>query len=428
MSPRRPFRVALAAAALSAAFFLPAGAIRADDWTQFRGPGRENRSAETGLLKQWPKGGPPMAWKAKGLGAGYSTVSIAGGKIFTMGDMPDGNSYVHAMDESDGRHLWSAKIGQAGGGGDTDPNRTGTRCTPTVAGDKLYVLGQYGDLVCLNAADGKENWRVSLTKDFGGELQTWAYAESPLVDGNKVICTPGSKQGTLLALDKANGKKLWQTKDWTAVPMYASAIVADIGGVRQYVQIAAKSRNECDVAGVAADDGRVLWRASFPGRTAVAAAPVYHDNTVVVAAGYGVGAFGYRIANAGGKFTAAQVWESKDLKNHHGGLVRVGDVVFGSNDPRYLACLDFKTGKERWKSDEPGKGSLTFADGNLVYRPENGATVYLIAADPAGYKLNGQLDQPERTGKPAWAYPVVANGKLYLRDQDNLFCYDVRGK
>jgi outer membrane protein assembly factor BamB len=427
MYSRRPFKTAFAAIALSTAFLCP-GPARGEDWPQFRGADRENRSKETGLLKEWPKGGPPMAWKAKGLGAGYSTVSVAGGKIFTMGDLPDGNSYAHAMEESDGRHLWSAKIGKAGGGQDTDPNRTGTRCTPTVDGDKLYVLGQYGDLVCLNAADGKENWRVSLTKDFGGQLQTWAYAESPLVDGNKVICTPGGREGTLLALDKATGKKLWQSKEWTGAAMYVSPVVAEIGGVRQYLQIAVKSRNECDVAGVAADNGRVLWKATFPGRTAVAASPVYHDNVVVVAAGYGVGAFGYRITQSGGNFAAEQIWESKDLKNHHGGFVRVGDVVFGSNDPRYLACLDFKTGKERWKTDETGKGSVTFADGNLVYRPENGATVHLVAADPAAYQSRGQLEQPERTGKPAWAYPVVANGKLYLRDQDNLFCYDVKAK
>jgi outer membrane protein assembly factor BamB len=330
------------------------------------------------------------------------------------------------MDESDGRHLWSAKVGQAGGGGDTEPTRTGTRCTPTIDGATVYALGQYGDLVCLNAADGRENWRVSLTKDFGGQLQTWAYAESPLVDGNKVICTPGGPKGTLLALDKATGKKLWQSKEWTDTAQYASPIVREIGGVRQVIQVTMKS-----VAGVAVADGKLLWRADFPGRTAIAAAPVFHDNHVLVAAGYGVGAFCYKItppARPGGTFAVETAWETKDLKNHHGGFVRVGDVVFGANDPRYLVCLDFKTGKEKWKSDEPGKGSLTFADGNLIYRPENGATVHLVAADPTGYKPHGQFDQPERTSKPAWSYPVVANGKLYLRDQDNLFCYDLKAK
>lgn len=417
---------ALAAAAVFSAalsLFPLAGAARADDWAQFRGPDRENRSAETGLLKQWPESGPPLVWKAKGLGEGYATVAVVNGRIYTMGDK-DGASHLLAFSEKSGQPLWSLKVGKAGGGEDTTAERQGARCTPVVDGQQVYALGPFGELVCANALNGKEIWRADLVKDFGGVLQRWGFAETPLVDGPKLICTPGGPQGTLLALDKNTGKKIWQSKEWTDEAQYASPIARDIGGLRQYIQFTQKS-----VAGVSAEDGRVLWKAPFPGRVAVAAAPVYHDNHVLVSAGYGVGATCYKITAAGGgKFTAEKAWDSKGLKSHHGGFVRVGDFVYGSNDPRSLVCLQFKTGDQRWSSDEAGKGSLTFADGHLIYRPEQGATVFLVEATPDGFREKGRFEQPDRTGRPAWAYPVVADGRLYLRDQDTLLCYDVKAK
>src|SRR5688572_12831039 len=225
-------RLALAAASLVSV--LAAAPTRAADWPQWRGPDRDGVSKETGLLKQWPKEGPPLAWKATGLGTGHSSVSVAKGRIYTMGDGPDGN-YVHALDEKSGKHLWSTKLGKAGGGGDQTPARTGTRCTPTVDGDKLFVLGQYGELACLTT-DGKEVWRKDLVKEFGGVVQRWGYSESPLVDGDKVICTPGGSKGTLLALDKNSGKVLWQSKELTDPAQYSTPIIATIGGVRQYGQ------------------------------------------------------------------------------------------------------------------------------------------------------------------------------------------------
>ena len=223
------------------------------------------------------------AARIRGSSAGHSSVSVAKGRIYTMGDGPDG-SYVRALDEKTGKVLWSTKLGRAGGGGDRDPNRTGTRCTPTVDGDHLYVLGQYGEVACLTT-DGKEVWRADLVATYGGKVQNWAYAESPLVDGDKVICTPGGAKGTILALDKKTGKPVWQSKEWTDEVHYSSPIIATIGGVRQYVQQTQKS-----VAGVAADDGRLLWKADRPeGRVAVIPTPIEKEGLVYVAAGYGVG-------------------------------------------------------------------------------------------------------------------------------------------
>ena len=394
---------------------------RAADWPQWRGPDRDGVSKETGLLQTWPQGGPPLAWKATGLGEGHSSVSVAAGRIYTMGDGRDG-SYVHALDEKTGKHLWSTKLGRAGGGEDTTPNRTGARGTPTVDGNKLYVLGQYGEVACFTT-DGKEVWRADLVKDYGGRVNRWAYSESPLVDGEKVIVTPGGAKGTVLALDKNTGRPLWQSKEWTDGAHYASATIATIGGVRQYVQQTEKS-----VAGVAADDGRLLWKASRPeGRTAVVPTPIEKDGMVFVAAGYGVGCHLFKVTpGAGGKFSVEQVYANKDMKNHHGGVVLLGEHVYGANDPGMLTCMELKTGKVAWSDRAPGKGSLVIADGRIYFRNEQSpGEVTLVEATPEGYREAGSFTPPDASGRNTWPHPVVANGKLYLRDQDVLLCYDV---
>lgn len=419
---------ARSAAALAAfvVWTLAAPFARGDDWPQWRGPNRDGISRETGLLTQWPQEGPPLAWKATGVGTGHSSVSVANGRIFTMGDGPDG-SYVRALDEKTGRPLWATKLGKAGGGGDGDPNRTGTRCTPTVDGDRLYVLGQYGELACLTT-DGKVVWRADLVQDYGGEVQRWAYAESPLVDGDKLVCTPGGAKGAMLALDKSTGKPLWQSKEWTDQAQYSSPIIATIGGVRQYVQQTEKS-----VAGVAADDGRLLWKAGRPeGRVAVIPTPLEKDGLVYVAAGYGVGCHAFKVtppAAAGGKFSVEPVYANKDMKNHHGGVILLGDHVYGTNDPGILTSMDFKTGQVAWTDRSVGKGSIVIADGRLYLRSEQPpGAMALVEATPEGYKEAGQFSPPAPSGKPTWPHPVIANGKLYLRDQDTLLCYDIAAK
>jgi outer membrane protein assembly factor BamB len=389
---------------------------RADsDWPQWRGPMRDNHSADTGLLKQWPEGGPPLAWKAKGVGTGYSSVSVAGGRIFTMGDGPD-SSYVHALKLDGGGKLWSAKVGRTGG------SYEGTRSTPTVDGDRVYALGQWGDLVCLEAVGGKEIWRKNLEKDFGGHMMSgWGYSESVLVDGEKVVCTPGGDKGTILALNKDTGDVVWRTKEFKDSAAYSSLVPAEIGGVRQYVQL-----TDASVVGVAADSGKLLWRAPRKGETAVIPTPVVHDNHVFVTSGYGVGCNLFRVTESAGKFKAEQVYASKNLTNHHGGVVLVGDYLYGTDD-RQLICMEFLTGKVAWKDRGVGKGSVVYADGNLYVRGEGGpGAVALVEATPKGYRERGQFEQPDRSDKNSWAHPVVAGGKLYLRDQDVLLCYDVR--
>lgn len=389
----------------------------AGDWPQWRGPNRDDISTETGLLKAWPAGGPPLAWKARGLGVGYSSVAVAGGKIFTMGDSPDAGT-VRALDAKDGSVLWTSPIGRPGG------NYPGTRCTPTVDGTLVYALGQFGNFVCLEAATGQEVWKKSFGKDFGGSGGGWNYTESPLVDGNKVIVTPGGKNGAIVALDKKTGAVLWRATEYTDRAEYSSLITESIGGVRQYIQLTGES-----VAGVAAADGKLLWRAPRRGSTAIITTPVYHNGHVYVTSGYGVGCNLFKITKTGAGFQTEQVYANKEMANHHGGVIRVGDHIYGHSDSKGWICQKFLTGEVVWSSNKIGKGSITCADGRFYLRSEGGkGTVALIEATPEAYKETGRFEQPERSGQNSWAHPVIANGKLYLRDQDLLLCYDVKQK
>jgi outer membrane protein assembly factor BamB len=411
------FGLAVAGAAPSGGTSTPAGRSPSD-WPQWRGPTPDNHSPDTGLLKEWPKDGPPLAWKASGIGRGYSSVSVGDKRIYTMGDAADGG-YVHALALDGGKKLWSTKVGRPGG------NYPGTRSTPTLDGDRVYALGQWGDLVCLEADTGKLVWQKNLEKDFGGKMMSgWGYAESVLVDGDKVVCTPGGPKGTILALNANTGEVVWRTKDFTDDAAYSSLVPTEIGGVRQYVQL-----TDASVVGVAADSGKVLWRADRKGETAVIPTPVVYNEYVFVTSGYGVGCNLFRVTpGQGGKFSVKQVYANKDLTNHHGGVVRVGDFVYGT-DERQLVCMNLLTGKVAWKDRSVGKGSIVFADGMLYVRGEgNEGTVALVEATPDGYREKGRFDQPDRSSERSWPHPVVAGGKLYLRDQDLLLCYDVKGK
>jgi len=396
-------------------------AASADDWPQWRGPNRDDISKETGLLKQWPAAGPSLAWKVTGVGGGFSSVAVAQGKIFTLGDV-DGASSIVALKESDGSRVWVAKLGEPGG----HDKYPGTRSTPTVDGELLYALNQHGDLVCVESATGKERWRKSLTRDFGGAMMSgWRYSESPLVDGDRVLCTPGGTKGTVVALNKKTGALLWQTKDFTDRAGYSSIITATIGGVRQYVQLTGDS-----VAGLAPDSGKVLWRAPRSGRTAVITTPVVRDDLVFVTSSYGVGCNVFKVTKDSAGFKAEQTYASGDMKNHHGGVVELNGFIYGSSDsPSAFTCLDLKSGDVKWAERSIGKGAVTCAGGLLIHRAESGrGTVTLIEPTPAGFKSHGSFDQPDRSRAAAWPHPVVANGKLYIRDQDVLLCYNVKAK
>jgi outer membrane protein assembly factor BamB len=398
---------------------LIASTALAIDWPQWRGPNRDNVSTETGLLKEWPKGGPALVWKATGLGQGFSTVSVVGDRIYTMGDGPD-SSYIRCISLSDGKPIWSTKVGKPGG------DHPGTRCTPTVDGQMVYALGQWGDLVAVNAADGKEVWRKSMKNDFQGKMMSgWGYAESPLVDGDKVVCTPGGNGGAMVALNKADGKVIWRSKDFTDSAAYSSIVPAEIGGAKQYVQL-----TNASVVGIDPENGKVLWKAPRSGDVAVVATPVVKDDCVLVTSSYKTaGCNLFKITKDGNSFKAEEVYTNHDLANHHGGVVLVGDYVYGHSDKQGWVCMEYKTGNLKWNSSKLGKGSIAYADGHLYCRSEGGkGTIVLIEADPSGWKETGRFDQPDRSRDNSWPQPVIAGGKLFIRDGDVLLCYDVKAK
>ena len=544
------------------------GALSAEfDWPQWQGPDRTAHSKETGLLKEWPQAGPPIAWKSTGLGGGDSTPSISGGRIYGMSHRGE-DEVVWALSEKDGKELWAVRIGPAFTTS-WHQSKEGPSATPTVDADRLYVLGLAGNLVCLRAGDGNILWQRSLMADFGGRMPMWSYRESPLVDGDRVIATPGGEAVSMVALNKLNGEVVWKalvpekagqppqtrsenrpnvietdpvlssldqdhnrqisteelagaptvlltldknqdgklTEDEVAPPSaaaaanpgrrrpqglirmmkshsamdadgdgvlsaaelknsavalrkidanrdgkltedevgmkhfgpqdtgagYSSAIVVDFGGRRQYVQFLATT-----VAGVSATDGRLLWRYDKPanGMKLNISTPIHHEGHIFAASAYGAGGGLAKLStSASGEMVADEVWFSKNMENHHGGVILHDGALFGANGGNgggYLACLDFKTGEVLWNERDSDKrrvtkGSVAFADGRIYYRTEEGPVV-LIEPSRKEYLERGRFTQPDRTDKPAWAHPVIANGRLYIRDQGTLFCYDVKAK
>jgi outer membrane protein assembly factor BamB len=393
-----------------------------DDWPQWRGPNHDGISTETGLLKDWPEGGPKLAWKVKGLGDGYASVSVFGDRIYTAGDK-GAESFVEALNLGDGKAIWSAKLGKSGSVG--DPQFEGPRATPSTDGELVLAVGQRGEMVCLKAHNGQEVWRKDYTKDFGGTLPMWGYAESPLIDGDKVVITPGGSRGAMVALDKKTGVLLWQSKGFTDEAHYSSVIIAELNGVRQYIQLTPAS-----VVGIGAADGKLLWKAPRKGSTAVIPTPIYDDGFVYVTSGYGAGCNLFKINSDSGKFTAEQVYANRVMVNHHGGVIKAGDYVYGYSEGKGWTCQDFKSGEAKWQDKTKlGKGSLVYADGRFYLRQEDkNGTVALIEASAEGYREHGRFDQPDRSSKKSWPHPVVAGGKLFLRDQDVLLCYDIKGR
>jgi outer membrane protein assembly factor BamB len=389
------------------------------DWPQWRGPDRADVSKETGLLKKWPTEGPKRVWLFENAGNGYSGPAIANGKYFTIGTR-DNNECVLALDANTGKELWVAKIGAKL---DNDWG-SGPRGTPTVDGDHVYALSGKGDLGCISVADGKVVWTASMNA-LGGKTPDWGYTESVLVDGDKVICTPGGSKGALAAFNKADGKVIWRSTDFTDDAQYASIIPADINGQRQYIQLSMRH-----LVGISAKDGKQLWSSDWPGRTAVIPTPIYRDSHVYFSSGYGVGCKLVKI-EAGNKATT--VYENKVMKNHHGGVILVGDHLYGYSDGSGWMCQDFKSGDEVWaERNKLGKGAIACADGMLYCLDEGSGTVVLSEASPKGWSEHGRFKLDPQTKIRSsrgriWTHPVISNGKLYLRDQDLIYCYDVKG-
>jgi outer membrane protein assembly factor BamB len=398
-----------------------ANSLWADDWPQWNGPNRDGKSADTGLLAQWPAGGPKLAWKATGFGGGYSEISVVGDHLYTLGDV-SGYSCLIAAGADGGKILWTTKLGNPGSPEVTGYTFPGPRSTPAVDGDLIFAMDAWGDLVCVNSADGKEQWHKSLVSDFGGPTPTWGYAESPLVDGDQVIVTPGGAKGAMVALNKKTGELIWQSKNFTDAAHYSSIVPAEIGGARQYVQLTAEH-----VVGISAKDGSVLWKATRKGNVAVVPTPLVMGSEVYVTSGYGVGCNLFKVTASGEKFSVAQVYANHVMVNHHGGAVRVGDYIFGYSDSKGLTCQNARTGEAVWAEKSAiKKGSVAYADGKLYCRQEDDGTMVLVDAAPGSYAEKGRFSQPDRASEKAWSHPVIANGKLYLRDQDLLLCYDVK--
>jgi outer membrane protein assembly factor BamB len=404
------FIVVLAAAAT------PRGQSAAIDWPQWRGPDRTGVSKETGLLAQWPKSGPPVAWSAAMLGAGYGSVAVRGDSVWVQG-MRNRQSVVSSLNRSDGKLQWVRILGAAG---DNDRG-SGPRSTPTADGDRLYVLSESGDLACLRVNDGSVVWQRNILKDFNGRNINWLLSESPLVDGNVVIVTPGGRGAGMVALDKMSGKTVWVSKELSDEAGYASPVVADVGGVRAIMTITAEAG-----VGVRASDGKLLWRYSpVANGTANIATPVYSDGKVFYTTSYGTGAALLGLRATGQDVRAQEIYFTRDMKNHHGGVVLVNGHIYGYNDS-ILTCLEFASGKMIWRDRSVGKGAVTYADGHLYILSENN-TVGLVEATPAGYREKGRFSVADQ-GWPSWAHPVVSGGRLYIRNQGTLTSYDVRAK
>jgi outer membrane protein assembly factor BamB len=397
---------------------------RGDDWPQWRGPNRDDVSKEKGLLRTWPAEGPKLLWTYAEAGIGYSGPAVVGDHLYTLGG--DGTTTsVYALDVRNPRRVWSTEIGAFFHNGNGD----GPRATPTVDGNILFVLTGSGDLACVETATGRKRWQLNMARDLGGQMASgWGYTESPLVDGDRLVCTPGGKDGALAALDKKTGKVLWRSKQYTAPAVYSSIVPAEVYGVREYIQLTGHG-----VVGVAADDGRLMWSNDQNGHGISVTTPVFHDNSVYLTTSYGVGCGLVRVTGNASEQKAEKAYDAQARRvmfNHHGGVVRVGAYLYGYSDGKGWVCQDFKTGREVWSSNQLGKGSLTYAEGRLYCYTEGDGTVCLVDASPDGWKERGRFRIPRQSQLNRqgliWTHPVVANGRLYLRDQDLLFCYDVK--
>jgi outer membrane protein assembly factor BamB len=436
--PRRPaaratgVRTILAAIGLAAAVIVPTRGQSAaappapgNDWPQWRGPERSGVSRETGLMKQWPSSGPAAQWSANGLGAGYGAVAVKGTQVFVQG-LKNRQSVVTSLGRADGKVQWTRPIGS----GQENDRGSGPRSTPTVDGDRVFVLTETGDLAALRAQDGTIVWQRNVLREFNAPNIEWLLSESPLVDGDKVIVTPGGRNAGMVALEKTTGKTIWTAKELSDEAGYASPIVADVQGVRIVADVqgvrTVMTLTSAAGVGVRASDGKLMWRnRSAANGTANAATPVFANNSVFYTSSYGQGAALLSLTAQGGDVRAQEVYFTRDMQNHHGGVIAIGTTLYGFHNS-ILAAMDMPTGKTLWRNRSVGKGALTYADG-LFYILSEDNVMGLAEATPTGYKEHGRFSVTDQ-GFPSWAHPVVAGGRLYVRNQGTLATYDIRGK
>ncbi|MCC6393718.1 MAG: PQQ-binding-like beta-propeller repeat protein [Bryobacterales bacterium] len=388
------------------------GSALGADWPQWRGIHRDGISPETGLLKSWPAAGPKLVWKATGLGEGFSSFAVVKGRLYTQGQRGN-QEYVMAYDVSNGKKTWET----AAGGSFRERRGHGPRGTPTVDADRLYALSADGTLVSLDPATGKQMWGYNIVERYRGEVPNWGISESPLIDKEKLIVTPGGRNAAVVALNKSDGKPIWKSQSDGAA--YSSPMVVESGGVRQYVVFTADA-----AIGVNASTGELLWRYDkVSNRTANIATPIIHDGHIFLSSDYGTGGGLLRLASSTGK--ANEVWFSREMKNHYSSSVLVGKHLYGFSS-QILTAMDFLTGQVAWRDRSVGKGSVTYADGRLYVYSEQGKAA-LVEATPEAYKQVSSFSIPAGEFN-TWTPPVIANGKLYLREQDNLYCFDIQAK
>lgn len=401
------------------------------DWPSFRGADRSGVSPETGLLQAWPENGPPLVWHMEGAGRGYASLAIEGNRIITLGDGPsvaeDADEYLLAFERDTGKFLWKYKIGAPWVSG--SPTWQSSRCTPTIDGELTFALSAFGDLVCCETANGNLLWRKNLKTDFGGvKADSWGYSESVLIDGDRVICTPGGEKATMVALDKKTGATIWETvREGDRGAGHSSIITSQIGNTLVYVQTTGSG-----ALGVRAKDGKLLWSYEMDKTTAVAPTPIIRGDLVFFAAGYKRGgALLKQVAQPDGEVKVDEIYPlKKELANKHGGIVLVGDYLFGDSDDQGIPfCADLMTGEIKWKSRASGKGSAAFAaaDGCIYIHFSNGV-MSLAKASPDGFDETGHFEVPGGGERPSWSHPVIVGGKMYLREQDHILCYDVRSQ
>ena len=380
------------------------------DWFQWRGPNRDGKSGETGLLKTWPAQGPPAAWRTTGAGIGYSSFSASGGRIYTLGGRSQ-QELVIALDAGSGKRVWETPIGALF----FNDRGNGPRGTPTIDGDRIYALGGSGDLVCLDAKTGKPVWSKNVLREFGGSNITWGLSESPLIVNDRVLVQAGGSNASIVALNKTNGAVLWRQHSDEAG--YSSAVVAQVGGTQQAVFFTAER-----ALGVSVRDGRELWSYDrVANRTANIATPVVAGNRVFLSSDYGTGAALLELSASG----AREVYFTREMRNHHSTSVLVGEHLYGFSSS-ILTAMQLADGTVAWRDRSVGKGSLIYADERLYLFSENGV-VGLAEPAPQGYKEHGRF-RIEAGSLPTWSHPIITNGKLILRDQDNVYAFNIKSQ
>jgi outer membrane protein assembly factor BamB len=385
------------------------------EWPGWRGPNRDGKSPDKGLLKEWPQQGPPLLWKVTDIGNGYSSVAVAGGTVYVTGN-DSGKLMLFALDMQ-GKEKWKVPVDNAWSG-----DHPGARATPTIDGANLYLESDAGLVVCLDAKTGRRKWAKSLTRDFGGSTPGWAYAESVLIYKTLAIVKPGGKN-CIVALEKATGATRWMSKGFEGGAEYGSCIGVQYKG--EHLIIAG---THSGLVCVNARSGLVQWSNPFStGNTANCPTPAFEDGYVFWANGYRKGGICMKMDVAGGRVTAREAWTTRDMVCHHGGYIIHEGYIYGNHEVGF-ACLDLKTGKKMWYAQDKdvGKGSLCWADDMLYLYGENGGQVALATCSPQGMAMKSQFRvQGQGT---SWAHPVVIGGRLYIRYDTNLYCYNVKAQ